>query len=131
MKLLIGIFLLNGSFALANTPSYDLSMNLSLNGKYASSPRLIVKEGEAGTIIQKTKTEHNFIEVVATEKIDQNHKGILMKFVVGTIDKNGQRKIIAKPQIVARENETAQITVSTDNGPEELSLSVIAKRKEL
>lgn len=130
---MLGIaLLLIGSSAFGSTKGYDLKMELSLNGKHISSPRIIVKEGETATVTQKTDSEESFIEVVAIEGTVQNHNSIMMKFVVGTISKNGERTIVSKPQILARENEPAQITVSEkENGPVQLSLSVIAKRKAL
>jgi type II secretory pathway component GspD/PulD (secretin) len=132
MKLL-GIFLMifgNSAFA-ATTNGYDLKMDLSLNGKHISSPRVIVKASETATITQKTDTEETFIEVIAAEGEIQNHKGILMKFTVGTINKDGKRTIISKPQILAKENEKSQITVGESGSSENLSLSVLAKRRAL
>ena len=129
MKKLGLLLLLAGSSALA-AKGYDLKMDLSLNGKHVSSPRLIVKAGETASISQKTDTEESFIEVVATEGSIQNHQSILMNFIVGVIDQNGQIVIKAKPQILANENEAAQITVGENNG-DEISLSVVATRKSL
>ncbi len=130
MKLVAIVLAFIGSTAFASTNGYDLKMDLSLNGKHVSSPRLIVKAGETAYINQKTDTEESFIEVVATEGSIQNHQGILMNFIVGVIDQNGQRVIKAKPQILAKENEAAQITVGENNG-DEISLSVVATRKSL
>jgi hypothetical protein len=130
MKLVAIVLAFIGSSAFASTNGYDLKMDLSLNGKLVSSPRLIVKAGETAYINQKTDTEESFIEVVASEGSIQNHQGILMNFIVGVIDQNGQRVIKAKPQILANENEAAQITVGENNG-DEISLSVVATRKSL
>lgn len=130
MKLLGLALLMVGSSAFASTNGYDLKMDLSMNGKHVSSPRIIVKAGEKGTINQKTDTEESFIEVVATEGQVQNNKGIMMNFTVGYIGKNGERTIVSKPQILAKENEPALITVGEKDGTE-LSLSVVAKRKSL
>lgn len=130
MKLVAIVLAFIGSTAFASTHGYDLKMDLSLNGKHVSSPRLIVKAGETAYINQKTDTEESFIEVVATEGSIQKHQGILMNFIVGVIDQNGHRVIKAKPQILAKENEAAQITVGENNG-DEISLSVVATRKLL
>ncbi len=130
MKLVAIVLAFIGSSAFASTNAYDLKMELSLNGKHVSSPRLTVKAGETAYINQKTDIEESFIEVVATEGAIQNHQGILMNFIVGVIDQNGQRVIKAKPQILANENEAAQITIGENNG-DEISLSVIATRKSL
>ncbi len=130
MKLIAIVLAFIGSSAFASVKSYDLKMNLSLNGKHTSSPRVLVKAGETATITQKTETEESFIEVVVTEGSVQNHKGILMNFVVGVIGKNGERTIKAKPQVLAKENELAQITIGENKG-DEVFLSVVAKRKSL
>lgn len=132
MKLLGIAVLAMMSSAFASSNTYSLKMELSSNGKYISSPRVIVKEGETAAITQKMDSGESFIEVVATEASVKNHKGIMMKFAVGTIGKNGERIITSRPQVFAKENESAQITVSEKNSSaERLSLSVVAKRKSL
>lgn len=130
MKLLGLALIMVSSSAFAAITGYDLKMDLSINGKHISSPRLIVNTGEMGTIIQKTDTEETFIQVVATESDVQNHKDIMMKFTVGYIGNNGERTIVSKPEILAKENEAALITVR-EKTETELSLSVVAKRKHL
>lgn len=129
-KMLIAMSLLIGSSAFASN-GYDLKMELSMNGKKVSSPRIIVREGETGSITQETSNEKTFIEVVAKEGEIQNHKGIMMNFVVGYIGQDGKRTIVSKTQILTKENETAQITVGNDDGKETMSLSVVAQRKSL
>jgi hypothetical protein len=134
MKRLIGFFICLNSTAMASTSGYDLKMDLSLDGKHVSSPSVIVKSGEMASIIQKTDKEEasNFIEVIASEGEIQNHKGILMKFKVGSISKSGERTVLSEPRILAKENELAKITVSNkEGGSEQLSLSVVVKRKNL
>lgn len=128
MKLVSIIVYFICSSAFASKNSYDLKMDLSINGKHIASPRVFVKAGEMKTITQKTGNEESFIEVVATEGSIQDHKGILVNFAVGFISKNGERTIKAKPQLLAKENESTQITITENNG-EVISLSVVAKRK--
>lgn len=130
MKLVAIILAFMGSSAFAFTNAYDLKMDLSINGKHVSSPHIFVKAGEMGSVSQKTDTEENFIEVIATEGQVQNQKGIMMNFTVGYIGKNGERTVVSTPQILAKENEPALFTVGQKNGTE-LSLSVVAKRKSL
>lgn len=43
MKLFAIVLAFVGSSAFASTNGYDLKMDLSLNGKHVSSPRVIVK----------------------------------------------------------------------------------------
>lgn len=129
-KMLIVLSLLIGPSAFAAN-GYDLKMELLMNGKKVSSSRIIVREGEIGSITQETSTEKTFIEVVAKEGEVQNHKGIMMNFVVGYIDQDGKRTIVSRPQILTKENETAQITMGEENGKDTISLSVVAQRKSL
>jgi len=112
------------------THGYKLDMELSVDGKNVSSPRLMVLEGKKGSITQESSNEKTFIEVVAKEGWVENHKGIMLNFKVGYIGADGQKTIFANPQVLAKENEPAQITVENQNH-EKLSLSVIATRKSL
>lgn len=130
MKWMALFFLMISSSAFASNHGYDLKMDLSMNGKHVSSPRMIVKAGEMGTIQQKSNNEETFIEVVATEGQVQNRKGILMNFTVGYIGQNGARKIVSQPQILSKENETAVVTVGGKDQTE-LTLSVVARRTSL
>ncbi len=132
MKFLGIALLLISSSALASSKGYDLTMDLSLEGKHIASPRVTLKEGKTATVTQMTETGEKFIEVTVAEGTLQNHKGILMKFTIGTIGKNGERTILAKPQVLAKEGEPAKITQADDkSGVEHLSLSVVAKSKSL
>ncbi len=130
MKLTIIVLAFMSSFAFGSINGYNLKMDLSVNGKHVSSPQLIVMAGEAATITQKTEMEWFSIDVIATEGSIQNQTGILMKFVIGIIRKNGEPMIRVQPQILAKENELAQVTVSGQDG-NEVSLSIIANRKAL
>lgn len=116
---------------IAAISGYDLKMELSLNGKIISSPQILAKAGETATITQKTDDQENFIEVTAIDGSILGNDGIMMTFVVGTVDKDGQRRILSKPQIFAKENKPSEITVEQDGSEEILSLSVVAKRKTL
>lgn len=71
------------------------------------------------------------IEVIASEGEVQGNKGIMMKFVIGVIGKDGERIIVSQPQILARENVKAEIKEGQNGDKETLSLSVVAKRKVL
>jgi type II secretory pathway component GspD/PulD (secretin) len=126
----IALIFLSGSIYGA-AKAYDLNMELSLDGKKTASPRMIVEAGKSGTITQEANNKKSFIEVVANEGQMQNNEGILMKFVIGTIDNNGKKTITSRPEIFARENEKAQITIHEQDGKETLSLSVTAQRKDI
>jgi type II secretory pathway component GspD/PulD (secretin) len=131
MRLFLGLFVCSLSVpALAATTGYELNLDLSLNGKHVSSPRVLVKAGQTATVTEKMDTDETFIEVMAVEGQIENNKGILMDFTIGRIGTDGKRTVLSKPHILAMENEQAQVTVAeNDHSPETLSLSVVAKRR--
>jgi hypothetical protein len=130
MKFLILCLLTMSGAAFASSQIYDLSMDLFLNGKHVSSPKMILKEANKASVSQVSKENGTFIDVVASEVSAEKNKGILMKFVIGKIDNKGQKIILSTPQIVANENEKAEITVKANKAqPDTLTLTVTAIRK--
>ena len=113
------------------TAGYHLKLELSMNGKVVSTPRLIVRNGETGSITEESATRKTFIEVTATEGSVQKRQGIMMNFVVGVIAKDGTRTVLSRPSILANENEKAEITIAGKESGETMALSVIAARKAL
>ncbi len=113
------------------TAAYHLKLELSMNGKVVSTPRLVVRSGETGSITEESAARKTFIEVTATEGSVQKRKGIMMNFVVGLIAKDGTRTVLSRPSILANENEKAEITVAGKESGETMALSVIATRKAL
>lgn len=131
---LLGTMIFSALSVNAKTPDfngYGLEMELSMNGKVISAPQINTKVGETSLITQKTDSEENFIEVTAIDGSILGNEGIMMTFVVGTIDKHGNRTITSKPGLFAKENTHSEVTVEQDGGKETLSLSVLAKRKSL
>lgn len=125
-QIILGLGVLLSAKTFATPNNYDLKMELFRNGKKVSSPRIIVKEGEKGSITSRNETEKSFIDVVATRAKDNS---IMMKFKVGYMGKNGERKILGEPIIIAREGEPSKIEISQNqNSPAELALTVTAKK---
>jgi Flp pilus assembly secretin CpaC len=129
--IILGLYSLISTSAFASENGYALKMDLSLNGAHLSPPRMTVIAGKTGTFIQKTGSTETFIDVIATEGAVQDHKGILLKFVVGTIEKNGNRTVLYTPELLATENKTATFTTAGKNRANSLSLSVTPQRKTL
>lgn len=123
-----GILILLSLFATsvyAAPKTYNLKMDLVLDGKAVGSPRMIVTEGQLATVTQQKDGIQSFIDVIATDANEKDFKGIMMKFTVGYVDKDGKRTIVSKPQVLAKENSPAQIQVGTAN-KESVSLTVVA-----
>jgi hypothetical protein len=118
------IFLLLGVSASAAPKIYNLKMDLLLNGKFVSSPQMTVREGELASIESETDGEKVFLDVMVTPK----KKSLGMTFTVSRLNDAGEKEIVSSPYIIARENNKAQISVSTHQMEEMINLSVIATR---
>jgi len=113
----LGVLFLASYFAVATVPrQYKLDLQLSMNGKLVSSPKMIVNEGQKAEISEVNKKTGNgtFLEV-ATQRLDANpDKQAILQIVIGKITK-GKREIVSSPQIVALENEEASMEENTGN----------------
>ena len=132
LKSLVALFVLSSASVHAAENAFDLKMDLMVDGQRVSSPRMIVKEGEEGSITHQIKGETHFIDVVASEsRIANGKKGILMKLVVGKVDKEGKRIVHSTPQILAMPKHRAEIQVGDEHNSEAYSLSVLGQKTEL
>lgn len=91
------------------------------------------RRGKKGHVENNNSLERAFLEVLATEGVTpggaQGNKDILLKFKVGHILKDGSRKIISNPSVLAMAGKEAPITVGDDNQSDRMTLKVIASRK--
>jgi len=120
------------SSAFAASESYSIKSDLTINGTHVTTAKIIAQANEQATVIQKNPDGHEtFIAVTPSEGQGEikGRKAILMKFVVGIIEK-GERKILGEPQIMTFENNKAEISVGSSELPSEaFSLSVTATRE--
>jgi hypothetical protein len=131
MKILAMVLFMAFGTAFASTNSYDVKMDLSINGKEHFSPKVIAEEGKVVTITQKNdKGEETFVDVITTKKDLKNNKdAVAIKFTSGTIDNKGDRHIQFNTKIITLENQLAKITQGSVDGKDELSLSITATRQ--
>lgn len=93
---------------------------------------MYVLEGAVASIEQKNSTDSSYIEVKATETMVSNKKRIKMNFTVGVVDKFGQKVVISKQNVIAKENELVKVTLNeNEDNSKHLALSVVVKRKSL
>jgi hypothetical protein len=118
---LLSLLMLSAS-TFAAIPGYDIKMDLSLNGKKASSGKVQVKEGESAVILSPAASGETFIEV---SNVQDTGAGMKMNFVVGSIEEDGSRKVLSRPEVLVEEGQTATVESS------DVSLQVSAKRKSL
>lgn len=131
-KWIFPALLLCSSVAMAAPEAYHIESELTVNGKRMGTARIITLANEKAEVAQNTDDGNGyFIGVTPSEGQGEikGRKAILMKFVVGIIEK-GQRKILGEPQIMTAENNKAEVSVgrpgaSTDS----FNLSVIAERQ--
>ena len=124
--------LLTSSVSFAAKQAYEMKVELSINGQVVSRPKIRTLDGEPTTVTEKSENnEETFVEVTASEGQGEikGNKAILMKFKIGRIE-NGERKILAEPQIMAIENKKAEMNISSHTAQNhELNLSVTAERE--
>ncbi len=111
--------------------SYLLQMQVSINDKVVSAPQLAVQEGVKGSITQASESGENMIEVIATESMQDDTKGILLEAIVSAKDGQGKRVVLSKPKILTIENEQAEVTIveKDEKGEDKkLSFSVVVKK---
>lgn len=113
----------------ASKDSFDIQIDLSMDGRHVTSSKLVINNGEKGSIVHEKTGEKIFLEVVATDgKAPDGQPAVDMIFEIGRILNNGQRSIISQPRIMALEGEKAEITVGDQNQNELISLSVLANK---
>lgn len=122
---------LSCSSAFARTGAYDLRMELAIDGRHISSPRIVAKADETASITQESGSQKIFLDVKASEQAMSGKPGIHLKFLIGTISSTGQRKVLSSAEIIALEGKEAQITIGHQPGQEDISLAVVATRKAL
>ncbi len=127
MKILAVITLMISGNSFAATNTYDVKMSLSIKGKDNFPSHIVAEEGKVATIIQNSvenKDEKTFVDILASKKVLKNSKeGISIKFTAGTIDNNGKRYTQFNTQIIALENQLAEIR------EDDLSLFITATKK--
>jgi hypothetical protein len=107
----------------ASETAYELSLDLTIDGKHVASPHVVVKDGVKLTI----NLEDKFIDVLT--RASPEYKGIDMTFWIGEL-KGGVRKIVVTPHVVAPAGQQAELRVSLDDqtsGMKRLTLIVLAQ----
>ncbi len=129
MKTIIfSLGILFSAYALAAPNKYDINFDLALDGKHLVSAKVKATAGKKSTLVQENDSGKNIIDLVATEE----NGAIFMNFTISQIGKNGEKKVLSKPSIVARENERAKIEMGQNNSDaEHMSLSVLAKKSAM
>lgn len=130
--ILILTFLIAGFEAQAAKPKnnvFTIEMDVHVDGRLVASPRLLAPPNTKAAITQSTKHTKEKVYVAIHTKRAPNPRmpdALLMSFAV-VYTKGKSRKIASKPQILALPGERAVISISDEQHPEALKLSVIAR----
>jgi len=133
VKLFLTTLMITFSASLFAASGYDLTMEISVDGKVVSTVMIKVLEGQKATMTKKTMEEDSRTEklteitVVAREGQMSDHKGILLDIEIGHT--NGQaRSIVSKPQILVQNGKETLFETHEDGGKNKLSLKIVATR---
>jgi hypothetical protein len=119
----MAMMLMAAACCLASETAYELSLDVSIDGKHIASPSVVVRNGVKSTI----DLDGRFIDVLARE--DREDKRIVMSFWIGELDK-GVRKILATPSAVTLAGRRVVLKVMLDDpgsGMQQITLAVTAQ----
>lgn len=124
----IAVLALFSVTAFAKTQKFDLKVNLTVNGKKIASPKLIINEGQRGTISWQNdgEKEAHFLEVVAKNDKDFGPDVIFLDLKLG----HGETKkeIETEPEMLVKNNMPGHLTIIDGQSQETMELEVTAKR---
>lgn len=107
------------------TGSYQLKLELAVNGKHVASPTMTLEPDQKAVVSQKGEDGNTYIiEVIATP---QEKKSVKFDFAVSD-EIEGKPHLISNAVVITKERKGATITVNKSDGSEQLSLKVWAKR---
>lgn len=129
MKNLFAIIILFlAGTAWAAPRQYEIDMELMVDGKVVSTPKIITMEGTKASIESAGAEGGTFVEVTPSEKTIKGVDGILMEMKVGFVDDTGFRRVLAQPRILAKDGAKAQIILDDKKKNQEVTLKATAKR---
>lgn len=107
-----------------------MKMDLRIDNRLVSQPQVVARLNSTATVTQKgTDQKEVVIEVTpALSRID-GADGVHMKFRIGQRDAQNKIQWFAAPEITARNQQEAELTLSTDSraqGRREYKLKVLA-----
>lgn len=127
-KLILFSLIMVSPFASTGTLKYRIQMNLSRGGDVVSSGKFLARNGEVIEIDPSHTNSNHRIEVTAIETTFNGESMIHLKLKVEGVEKNGERIIIAEPEILAHENQMAEVIVGNEEKNNELQVNIIAER---
>jgi len=118
--------LVGSAFALSSENTYQLNLEVKMDGELVNFPNQTVKEGKKTTLVQTHKGKTVHIDILAKEKeiLADERATVEMDFTLSEVLPNGTKTILSNPKIITIENEEAQVSMSNQQGKEEYSVTV-------
>ncbi len=108
-------------------PVYYIEMETSIDGIKRSSA-INVEEGRAGSVSSVTENlGGTFQEVTVNKTVLDGKPALHMEFVVGEVDRFGNKAIISTPKIIANVGEKSTIILGSAANGKKLIFSALAK----
>lgn len=109
--------------AAASAATYDLNLELTVGDHAPTKARVRVAPGKPTSFTKDIDGENVFVDVNAEEgrPTEPGEKGVVLRFVVGTLDQKKERRVLARPTIKALEDERALLSEN------HVSIAVTAK----
>lgn len=118
------MLLMAATWCRADSRAFELSLDLTIDGRHIGSPRVVLEDGVKASIALEDK----FIDVVA--RASPEFDGIDISFWIGET-KDGQRKIVATPSVVTHPGQPAKLKVSVDDPASEIKqLTVVVTARK-
>ena len=107
---------------------YKLDMNIMLNNKLISKPKIITAKDSIATVtIEDSEFESiRTIKITPTEMIHDNIKGIMLSLEI----QDETQQVISRPKVLIKEGGIASIEVEDDYN-EKMAIKVMATKTQL
>lgn len=116
--------ILQPAFGATSEKMYSFAVDLALDNEVPMKTTIISSLGRHIEMTEEVNGKKRFVEFVATPVVKSGANSLNFQFVVGTIDKNGQRQVRATPQIITDHTSIANMTSANQDETEKVSVSV-------
>ena len=126
-KLVLIAMILVSPFASTGTLKYRIHVLLARKGVPVTSATVITRSGEWALITQNDGDVHHRVHISAMDSTFNGESMIHLKLKIENLNDQGGYLVLAQPEILARENQRAEVSVGSAEGDSDLDLNVFAE----